>query len=121
LLQPSGMEEDQSASELQRHPWRAWCPETTVEDVRAAIEREGVAVVPNVLDERERTLVENMQWEWLERIWLDDADKIRRDDPASWENYKKLGPLHGGKGACVRSHLRPPPPNRRLTYTVPVR
>jgi len=57
----------------------------------AKLERDGYAVVENVLTLEQCDHAENLAWEWLKKV----APNVERHDPKSW-NTKNLPPLTGG-------------------------
>lgn len=62
----------------------------TVDGVKDTINKFGVAIVLNVIDEAECQNTINGMWDYLEHITKNSLCKIKRDDVDTWRNYNKL-------------------------------
>jgi len=67
---------------------------TTPEQLRANVERFGVAVVPRVLDDDECEDMAHGVWDFFEKITQRWEAPMRRADPESWKGLWDLYPLH---------------------------
>jgi hypothetical protein len=66
----------------------------TPDNVMETIEKYGVAIVPNLLNEHECDKMSTGMWETLEDITQMWTQPISRDNPESWKNIRDLFPLH---------------------------
>ena len=66
----------------------------TPDNVMETIEKYGVAIVPNLLNEHECDKMATGMWETLEDITQMWAQPISRNNPESWKNIRDLFPLH---------------------------
>lgn len=67
---------------------------TTPEKVREIIEKYGVAIIPNILNEDELKNMRLGMWEYLEHITQSFEIPILKDDPKTWREFSKLFPMH---------------------------
>jgi hypothetical protein len=77
-----------------------WQPYSTLclshEDMRACLERDGVAIVPGVLGQQQCDTGVDLMWEMLGDIFRGRAKAPRRDDPSTWMYMREID--HNGKG-----------------------
>jgi hypothetical protein len=66
----------------------------TKETLRATIDLYGVAIIPNVLSEKECNAVVSGIWSFFEHITQSWFVPIKRSDEASWKGFYKLYPMH---------------------------
>lgn len=73
----------------------------TIETLHPTLERYGVAIIPNVLDEHDCEAMENGMWQTLSHLtskWPKaDHNKqpvITKDNPKSWKEIERLNPIH---------------------------
>ena len=66
----------------------------TPDNVMETIEKYGVAIVPNLLNDLECHKMATGMWETLEDITQIWVQPISRDNPESWKNIRDLFPLH---------------------------
>ena len=64
----------------------------TKETLRETLERDGVAVIPGVLDDCD-AMVSGM-WDYLEHVSQKWEKPIKRDDESTWREFYKLYPKH---------------------------
>jgi hypothetical protein len=67
------------------------CSKETLEET---IQKYGVAIIPNVLDENECELMINGMWNFLEYISQDWEIPLNRNNSDTWRQFYKLYPLH---------------------------
>lgn len=67
---------------------------TNLEDLHETLERYGVAIIDDVLDEKECQTMERGFWEYLGRISGEWENPITRSNPKSWSGLTKLFPQH---------------------------
>jgi hypothetical protein len=67
---------------------------TTKESLKDMINKYGVAIIPNVLEEKECDNMVNGIWEYFEHISQDWEIPILRDEEETWREFYKLYPLH---------------------------
>lgn len=67
---------------------------TTKENVRETIERYGVAIIPDVLDEDECDQMVSGMWDYFEHITQAWEVPIKRDQPDTWRQIYNLFPMH---------------------------
>lgn len=74
-----------------------------------SLNRDGYAIVPNVLTQEQCARMESLAWEFYEQLSQEWEIPIRRDDPSTWVGIFKLLPKHGmlqqhfGVGHCDMS------------------
>lgn len=66
----------------------------TNNNVRELLDKYGVCIVPNVLDENECAQGQKGMWSTLEHISQTWENPIRQDKPTSWRNISNLFPMH---------------------------
>lgn len=66
----------------------------TKETLKDTIQKYGVGIIPNVLDENECELMINGIWNFLEYITQDWTKPLNRNDKKTWTEFYKLYPLH---------------------------
>ncbi len=67
---------------------------TTKEGLKDMIDKYGVAIIPNILDEKECDNMVNGIWDYFEHISHEWKNPISRDNQDSWKEFYKLYPLH---------------------------
>lgn len=67
---------------------------TTKENLKKTLDKYGVAIIENVLDEAEIDAMRVGMWDYLEHITQKFSKPISRDDKDSWKEYSKLYPKH---------------------------
>lgn len=67
----------------------------TRETLKETLARDGVAVIPGVLDETECDAMVNGMWDYLEHITQKWDMPIDRANQATWREFYKLSPKHG--------------------------
>jgi len=67
---------------------------TTKENVMETINKFGVAIIPNLLNNEECDEMAFGMWDTLETISQTWEIPINRNNPESWKNIKKLFPMH---------------------------
>lgn len=67
---------------------------TTVDNLRATIEKYGVAILPNVLDDTECSSLVSGIWDYFEHMTQSWSIPISRNNPASWKEIYKFYPKH---------------------------
>jgi len=67
---------------------------TTPEEVRETIEKHGVAIVPNILNNDECDRLVSGIWDYFEHITSKWEIPIKRDNNVTWREIYKLYPLH---------------------------
>jgi hypothetical protein len=67
---------------------------TTKENVLKTLNKYGVAVIPEILNEIECDNAKNGMWDTLEHMTCDWDIPILRDDPETWKEIRKLSPYH---------------------------
>lgn len=67
---------------------------TTRENIMETINKYGVAIVPNVINDEECSQMACGMWDTLETISQKWETPISRNNPETWKNIKKLFPLH---------------------------
>lgn len=67
---------------------------TTIENVKQTLDQFGVAILPEVLDEKECQQMVDDMWNYLEWLTSDMEVPIRRDVSETWREYRKLYPKH---------------------------
>jgi len=68
---------------------------TDVDGIKATVEKYGVAVVPNVLDENECIQMVDGMWKYFEGISKNWETPIDRSNKDTWKSIHDLYPLHG--------------------------
>jgi len=66
----------------------------TMDNILETINNYGVAIIPNVLDNKECDEMKNGMWNYLEHITSQMANPINRNKPSSWKTFKELYPKH---------------------------
>lgn len=61
-----------------------------INNVKDIINKYGVAIIPNLLNETECNIMINEMWNYLEYITNNTKYQITRNDKNSWKNYTKL-------------------------------
>lgn len=67
---------------------------TDIDSLKNTIERYGVGIVPNVLDDKEINQMNEGMWDYLEYVSQKFDKPIQRDDRKSWVHYLKMFPKH---------------------------
>jgi len=83
------MTANENFSEAQKKFW------TTKEDLKKTLEKFGVAVIPNILDEEETKKMNEGVWHCLEHITADLEFPMNRKDETTWRTYFELSPISG--------------------------
>jgi hypothetical protein len=65
-----------------------------INNVKETLDEFGVAIIPNILTEKECEESIDGMWNYLEHITSESEHKIKRDDEKTWRNLSKLYPLH---------------------------
>jgi ectoine hydroxylase-related dioxygenase (phytanoyl-CoA dioxygenase family) len=69
---------------------------TNIQNLNQKLEIDGVAVIPNILDQTQiNSTISNMH-NWLRDVWISDSDRINIQNPQTYRNFYKLFPLHSG-------------------------
>lgn len=66
----------------------------SIEDVKIVLDTYGVAIIPNVLNEKECNEMNEGMWNTLEYLTSDWEKQINRNNPESWREMSKLYPKH---------------------------
>lgn len=64
------------------------------ETLKETLNKFGVAIIPNVLNENECTSLVNGIWNYFEHITQEWEIPIKKDNPNSWKEFYKLYPTH---------------------------
>ena len=64
------------------------------ENLQETINKFGVAIIPNVLDETECTDMVNKMWDYVEHLSQSWEQPIQRDNKDTWREFYKLYPSH---------------------------
>ena len=67
---------------------------TTTDNLKKTLEKYGVAIIPNVINQEECDNMTSGMWDYIEHITKRFTIPIKRDNPASWKEFRKLYPLH---------------------------
>ena len=67
---------------------------TNSENLKSTLDIYGVAIIPNVINEEQCTVMRNGVWESIEHITQHFEVPMKRDDIASWKSFSLLFPLH---------------------------
>jgi len=67
---------------------------TTASDAKKTLDTFGVAIIPNVLNQEECDAMNYGMWDTLEHLSQTWENPIRRDNPDSWREMRRLYPLH---------------------------
>jgi len=67
---------------------------TSIENMQETLDRYGVAVIPNVLDEKEVISAQNQMWDLLETLTKKFEVPIERKSPSTWKSFYDLMPMH---------------------------
>ncbi len=65
-----------------------------VDNIQSMLDNYGVAIVPNVLDEKECEEMKKGMWDYLEHITSQMDVPINRANPDSWRTFRQLYPKH---------------------------
>ena len=63
---------------------------TTLENVKETLDKYGVAIIPNILDETECNQMIDEMWNYLERISLNWEVPLKRDNTSTWPEAWQL-------------------------------
>jgi hypothetical protein len=66
----------------------------TKETLKETLDKYGVAIIPNVINDKECDTMLNDMWNFFEHISQSWDNPIKRDDSNSWRGFYKLYPLH---------------------------
>lgn len=66
----------------------------TKETLKETIDKYGVAVIPNILNEDECNAMVSKIWDFFEHISQTWKTPINRQDQTTWREFYKLYPLH---------------------------
>ncbi len=67
---------------------------TTKEKLKETIDKYGVAIIPNVFDEKECDDLLSKMWDFFEHITQKWNEPIKRNDKQTWKQFYNLYPLH---------------------------
>lgn len=67
---------------------------TDIDSLKNTIERYGVGIIPNVLNDEEIKQMNDGMWDYLEYVSQEFDKPIQRDDRKSWVHYLKMFPKH---------------------------
>lgn len=67
---------------------------TDIDSLKNTIERYGVGIIPNVLNDDEIKQMNDGMWDYLEYVSQKFDKPIQRDDRKSWVHYLKMFPKH---------------------------
>ena len=67
---------------------------TDIASLKNTIERYGVGIIPNVLNDEEIKQMNDGMWDYLEYVSQKFDKPIQRDDRKSWVHYLKMFPKH---------------------------
>jgi len=67
---------------------------TSSDKLKDTINRYGVAIIPNVLDEQELENMRNGMWNYLEEVTQNFKIPMDRTNPKTWVQYLKMYPKH---------------------------
>ncbi len=82
---------------------------TTSQDLKATLDKFGVAIIPSVLDEKECSVMIDGMWNFFEHISKTWTIPLDRSKPETWKEFFKLMPSHAmlvqhyGIGHCQAS------------------
>ena len=65
--------------------------------LKETLEKYGVAIIPNLINENECEQINNGIWDYFEHItqnWSGDFSPIKKNDNKTWNNIFHLYPLH---------------------------
>jgi hypothetical protein len=68
--------------------------ETTPDNLKKTLNKYGVAIIPNVINELDCNNMVNEIWDYFESITKSSSNKILRNDKDSWRNFYNLYPMH---------------------------
>jgi len=71
-------------------------PLTDIDNLRQKLETDGVAVIPNILNQNQLNSAINGMHNWLRDVWTTDTDRIYMEQQATYRNFYKFLPLHSG-------------------------
>jgi ectoine hydroxylase-related dioxygenase (phytanoyl-CoA dioxygenase family) len=71
-------------------------PSTDLEHLNQKLETDGVAVIPNILDQTQINSAIDGMHQWLNDVWSSDSERIKMDNINTYRNFYKLIPLHSG-------------------------
>lgn len=73
-----------------------YMPLTNFDNLMEQLSKDGVAIIPNILNQDQINYTTQQMHNWLENIFVDPKDKIKMNDVSTYRNFYKLMPLHGG-------------------------
>lgn len=66
----------------------------SIDNIQEMLNNYGVAIIPNILDNKECEEMKNGMWDYLEHITLHMTMPIKRNDSNTWKTFKELYPKH---------------------------
>ncbi len=79
-----------------KHNGSYFFPITDLHHIKHKLETDGVAVIPNILNQTQISSAIDGMYSWLYDVWESDYDRIDINNPQTYRNYYKLLPLHSG-------------------------
>tara|TARA_B100001248_G_C27322876_1_gene427605 strand:+ start:106 stop:1077 length:972 start_codon:yes stop_codon:yes gene_type:complete len=68
--------------------------ESSIDTFQDKLKKYGVAIIPNVLNEKEIKNFQNGIWDYLEHLTKNFEEPINRNNESSWRSLRDLFPLH---------------------------
>ena len=63
-------------------------------NILETLNKYGVAIIPNILNQQECDTIKKGMWDYLENITANLSVPIKKNKPSSWASYKQLYPKH---------------------------
>lgn len=67
---------------------------TNIDNVLDTLNKYGVAIIPNILNQQECDTIKQGMWDYLENITVKLPIPIKKTNPVTWQSYKELYPQH---------------------------
>lgn len=68
--------------------------DTSIENIKTQLQKNGVVVIPNILNTQEVRNTQEGMWDMLEHVTQKWATPIQKNNPSSWKGIYQLFPLH---------------------------
>ena len=91
---PPQRSKNETDTEMKRkYEFERYC--ATIDTVDSVLEKYGVAIIPELLDEKETQHMRDGMWDYLEHITKKFDIPMKRNNEETWKSYKHLYPMHG--------------------------